>query len=303
MYLQTRKRLILLTSIVSLIGIILLLSTSVKAYEGSLVGFRTFVSGQDWTDYTSSNQQSGGGDKISAVQLDLDNSLYQKGGIEYRTHNENVGWTGWASNNAILGDSSNGIQAIRIRLSNQLKYYYDVYYRVHVPNVGWSNWAKNSQVAGSEGLGRNANILQVTILNKGVTPDGPVGNAFTQAAWVWPVVGYRNISSPFGPRNGFHHDGFDIAAPGGTPIVSAKTGTVILAAPDGNFGNCVAVEHDSGEVVYYAHMSRIASSVGQRVGAGQVIGYVGTTGNSTGNHLHMEIYNDADDNINPTTYY
>lgn len=281
----------------------LLSSTPVKAFQDSTIGYRVFSDTNGWTDYVINGTEIGG-DKLDAISIDLQDDLYAKGSIQYRTHNENIGWYDWVGNNQVVGQANCGIQALRVKLSGQLPYLYDIYYRVHVPSVGWSGWAKNGEPAGSEGLGRNVNYVQISLQRKGDLPAaGQIGNSYTENKWLWPVPGYRSISSYFGPRNSVHHDGFDIAAPSGAPIVSAKAGTVILAAPNGNFGNCVAVTQDSGETVYYAHMSRIGVVPGQKVAAGSVIGYVGTTGNSTGNHLHMEIYNYSGNMTDPLTYY
>lgn len=265
------------------------------------IAYRAYTNPGGWSKYATNGQELGG-NQIEMISIDLSDQNYAKGGIEYKTLSSNGNWSNWTNNNHDSGSAGNGLQAVRIRLTGQLQSYYDVYYRVHVPNVGWSNFGRNGEAAGSEGYGRNANLIQIMLNEKGKLP-GPTGSAFTQAKWAWPTPGYRTINSYFGPRGTTHHDGIDVGAPGGAAIVSAKAGTVILAGPAGNFGNCVAVEHDSGEVVYYAHMSRVASSVGQHVGQGELIGYVGTTGNSTGNHLHMEVYSDADELINPLNYY
>lgn len=266
----------------------------------SNIAYRAYINGS-WTDYASNGQELGTG-QIQAITIDLSDTNYQRGGIEYSVLSTNGNWTGWTNNNHESGQKGTGIQAVRIRLTAQLPYYYDLFYRVHTPNVGWSNFARNGEAAGTEGLGREISIIQIMLNPKGQLP-GPTGSAFTQAGWAWPTPGYGTVNSYFGPRWGAHHDGIDVGAPGGAPIVTAKTGTVVLAGPAGNFGNCVAVEHDSGEIVYYAHMSAVACSVGQRVNKNQLIGYVGTTGNSTGNHLHMEVYSDADELVNPLNYY
>mgnify|MGYP001167474163 CR=1 FL=1 len=102
----------------------------------------------------------------------------------------------------------------------------------------------------------------------------------------WPVNG--TLTSRFGPRWGRMHEGIDIAAPTGRPIGAAAAGTVIVAGWGGGYGNLVVVSHGSISTAY-AHMSRIAVSNGQQVSRGTVLGAVGSTGHSTGPHLHFEV--------------
>ena len=90
-------------------------------------------------------------------------------------------------------------------------------------------------------------------------------------------------------RWGRLHSGVDIAAPNGTSITAAKGGTVIMAGFNGGYGNCVIVDHGGGISTLYAHMSRITTGDGAVVKQGQQIGSVGSTGNSTGAHLHFEV--------------
>ncbi len=85
------------------------------------------------------------------------------------------------------------------------------------------------------------------------------------------------------------HTGLDIAAPNGTKIQAAAGGTITHASPMGTYGNLVIVSHGNGVETYYAHCSKILVSVGQTVSEGDTIALVGSTGNSTGNHLHFEI--------------
>ena len=111
--------------------------------------------------------------------------------------------------------------------------------------------------------------------------------------FIWPVNG--PISSGFGPRvqpiigASTFHPGVDIAASQGTPIKAAGDGVVKMAGVNGGYGNFTLIDHGGGLATGYGHQSRIAVSVGQHVSTGQVIGYVGSTGTSTGPHLHWEV--------------
>ena len=106
-----------------------------------------------------------------------------------------------------------------------------------------------------------------------------------------PVVG--TISSRFGSKSSIRksaHTGLDIAAPTGTPIIAASSGTVIHSGNRNNgYGNYIILSHGNGIQTYYAHCSQLLVSNGQTVSQGQLIGKVGSTGNSTGPHLHFEV--------------
>ncbi len=111
-----------------------------------------------------------------------------------------------------------------------------------------------------------------------------------------PINGAR-LSSPFGmrkhPIDGFNkmHKGTDFAAPEGTPIMASGDGVVVRAKWCGGGGNCIKIKHNSTYSTVYAHMSKFAYGIktGLRVKQGQIIGYVGSTGKSTGPHLHYEV--------------
>ena len=103
---------------------------------------------------------------------------------------------------------------------------------------------------------------------------------------VWPAGG--PVTSGFGVRWGRMHTGIDIGAPAGAPVAAAKGGTVIMAGFNGGYGNTVIIDHGDGLSTLYAHLSRIATGDGEVVKQGQPIGSVGSTGNSTGAHLHFE---------------
>lgn len=104
---------------------------------------------------------------------------------------------------------------------------------------------------------------------------------------VKPVSGV--ITSRFGGRWGRQHTGLDIGAPKGTKIKAAASGTVIFSGYSGSYGNVVKISHGSGIQTYYAHCSKLYVKKGEKVSAGDVIAAVGSTGRSTGNHLHFEI--------------
>ena len=103
----------------------------------------------------------------------------------------------------------------------------------------------------------------------------------------WPVSG--PVTSGFGVRWGRMHEGIDIAVGQGTPVHAAAPGTVIYAGWMEGYGNLVVVDHGNGLSTAYGHNSTLASSVGQAVTAGQVIAYSGSTGHSTGPHVHFEV--------------
>ena len=115
------------------------------------------------------------------------------------------------------------------------------------------------------------------------------------SGYIWPLDGCYVITSLFGPRNHpitgkySNHGGTDVRANYGTPIKSARGGTVMTSEYHWSYGNYVVVLHDNGTTTLYAHMSKRAVKEGQTVQQGQVLGYVGSTGSSTGNHLHYEL--------------
>ncbi len=142
------------------------------------------------------------------------------------------------------------------------------------------------------------------------TPAPDYSGYYNTGGFSWPLPGQSYISSGFGWRTlgGYsdYHRGIDIPAPYGTPIHASKSGTIITATGHGSYGNYVVIDHGlnsdgNGESTLYAHMSSIGCAVGQFVNQGDVIGYVGSTGYSTGNHLHFEIRFNGNPN-NPLNY-
>ena len=116
---------------------------------------------------------------------------------------------------------------------------------------------------------------------------GGEGGAPSSGGLVWPVRGV--ITSPYGMRWGRLHAGIDIAAPGGTPVVAAASGTVAYAGWMGGYGLIVVIAHAGGLATAYAHNASVAVSAGQAVSQGETIATVGCTGSCTGNHVHFEV--------------
>lgn len=114
-----------------------------------------------------------------------------------------------------------------------------------------------------------------------------------KSGWLWPVPSSRNITSYYGYRHIFgsrsFHYGVDIAAPVGTKIVAIKSGVVLICGSNRVSGKYVSIDHGQGIISSYRHLSGFAVKAGQRVSAGQTVGYMGSTGRSTGPHLHIDI--------------
>lgn len=140
------------------------------------------------------------------------------------------------------------------------------------------------------------------------------GGSASQAAvystgyFVFPVATYSYISSRFGERihpitgERKHHNGMDIAANMGTTVFAADGGRVVLAEWYGGYGNCIMIDHGNGYKTLYGHLSYIGVKEGQYVKQGDNIGQVGSTGNSTGPHLHFEVYSNGT-RIDPEQFY
>jgi murein DD-endopeptidase MepM/ murein hydrolase activator NlpD len=123
-----------------------------------------------------------------------------------------------------------------------------------------------------------------------------------QADWVHPMPGAATTSC-YGMRWGVLHAGVDLASPHGTPIRAVGAGTVTDAGwVFGGYGISVVIDHRNGVYTHYAHMSDVAVSPGQSVSPGQTIGYEGSTGDSTGPHLHFEVHQGMWNQIEPTSW-
>jgi len=142
-------------------------------------------------------------------------------------------------------------------------------------------------------------IIQSQALNRNLRYSG--------GRLLWPTTS-NLITSYFGYRvhpiyrTTRFHSGIDIGAPYGAPIYAAEAGKVILASYYDGYGNCIIIDHGDGVSTLYAHCSSIIVKVGQYVSKGQIIGYVGSTGNSTGPHLHFEVRINGNP-VNPLNYF
>lgn len=132
------------------------------------------------------------------------------------------------------------------------------------------------------------------------------GNTVGGVTWLVPCD-YTRFSSPYGYRihpvygDWRFHSGVDLAAPSGTPIIASRSGVVTLATYDWSAGYYVTIDHLDGYETKYLHMTHYIVSKGDYVSAGQVIGYVGSTGTSTGAHLHFGVYYNGS-SVNPANY-
>ena len=140
-------------------------------------------------------------------------------------------------------------------------------------------------------------------------PTQPTTPTYTTGtgSMVWPCPSCHTITSEFGWRihpiygTSKYHSGVDIGASYGATVIAADSGTVITAGWVSGYGNCIVISHGNGISTLYGHLSSIAVSSGQSVSRGQTIGYVGSTGNSTGPHLHWEVAVNGSQ-VNPLNY-
>jgi len=156
----------------------------------------------------------------------------------------------------------------------------------------------------------NGIIKAVAVKTSTSSTSGKTVSSNTKAPsgyYLRPVQGI--ITSPYGSRKGGFHYGIDIGNSRGTPVVAAASGTVIkvisickegVKSCGGRYGNYIVIQHPNGTRTFYAHLSRVSVNVGQTISQGETIGAVGSTGRSTGPHLHFEIENANGSKMRPT---
>lgn len=143
----------------------------------------------------------------------------------------------------------------------------------------------------------NAEIaaLEKAVAEEKARLEAEQARVYNGGVFAWPCPSYKRISDEYGNR--IHpilgtqqfHNGLDMAAPGGSPILAAYDGDVVAAAYNGSMGNYIMIDHGSGLYTIYMHCSALHVSKGQTVSKGQKIAAVGSTGRSTGNHLHFSV--------------
>jgi len=150
-----------------------------------------------------------------------------------------------------------------------------------------SREAREEYLAEVDALAAQSAALAAAIRDSQAEAGSTGTGAPSAAGLIWPVDGV--VVSGFGMRWGRLHEGIDIAASSGTPIRAAAAGTVIHAGWLGGYGNLVVVDHGNGLATAYAHASAILVGVGRQVTQGETVSLVGSTGNSSGPHLHFEV--------------
>ncbi|MEM1168547.1 MAG: peptidoglycan DD-metalloendopeptidase family protein [Cyanobacteria bacterium P01_H01_bin.35] len=170
--------------------------------------------------------------------------------------------------------------------------------------------SKDSSLMAAAPIGSNADeILNNPSIRKMVSPDLPPlgqadsylpGGSMQFTGYIWPARGV--LTSGYGWRWGRMHRGIDIAAPTGTPIFAAAPGVITYSDYAGAYGYLVEIEHPNGSLTLYAHNSQNLVRKGQKVSQGELIAKMGSTGRSTGPHLHFEIHPKGNGAVNPMAY-
>lgn len=169
-------------------------------------------------------------------------------------------------------------------------------------------YAQQAAAKKQQSASKNAGSGSADSKNSGSGSDSSGGGSYSGGGYTgsgklgWPLSIHGTFSSPYGYRGSEFHTGQDLAAGYGTPVLAAESGTVILVKYlTTSYGHYVVIDHGGSLTTLYAHMSTINVSVGDSVSRGQQIGGVGSTGRSTGNHLHFEVRVNGSP-VNPLNY-
>lgn len=283
--------------------------------------YQVHIENEGWSAWVQEGRLAGTvgqGLRIEAIRT--------QGVARYRVHVENIGWMDWVQEDEIAGTVGRGlrIEAIEIECES-------LNYQVHVQNVGWLDFARNGETAGTTGGGLRIEAMAfINNMVEDIKAAFANGNFNLKAAidfvgsgaaeffksigiggsdfgsLVAPVSG--GITSWFGYRDDVegvgssYHQGIDIGAAEGTPIGAAGAGTVTQAGWNGGYGYSVTLDHGNGLETLYGHMSEVLVAVGDVVSQLQTIGLVGSTGNSTGPHLHFSVIKDGEQ-VDPASIF
>jgi murein DD-endopeptidase MepM/ murein hydrolase activator NlpD len=166
-------------------------------------------------------------------------------------------------------------------------------------SIGWNLGSTTSVTPAKAGLSSRPSLT--TAPKTRITFTKPTGKIANIQTYVLPAKG--EFTSGYGWRWGRMHRGIDIAGPVGTPVVAAASGKVITASwDDSGFGNRIEIQHPDGTVTLYGHNSRIVTHVGATVHQGQQIAEMGSTGHSTGSHVHFQIHPAGKEAVNPMSF-
>ena len=259
------------------------------------LSYQTNVQKKGWLGNVAEGKISGTtgqGLGMGALRVKFTN-FEGKAAIQYRVHLSGSGWRNWQNSGNCAGSTSQKrtAEAFQVRLTGGMEQWFDVYYRAHVQKYGWLGWAKNGEVAGTTGASLRLEAVQIKVIPKESKFDRG-GLAQYNFQWLWPVPSSKTINQHFG-ENG--HEGLDIGGALGCNVLASMAGRVIYAregdVPGAYYGGgrFVVIEHVNGYYSHYAHLNSICVSEGQLVKQGQRIGTMGSTGVSTGVHLHFAI--------------
>lgn len=271
-----------------------------KAFlEKPVVNYCTHCRNIGWSGWVLEGMNSGKG-TIEAIKVALP-GFFGENAVSVSAHVKNKGWLNWVSGGAVAGTTGQNrqMEAVRIKLTGKIASVFDIYYRVYVQNYGWTGYAKNGAIAGTVGANRAIEGITIVLRTKGsgFNTGGPANPTLSRpqstADFVAPLTGYRTTQGWMASSK--HHLGIDIVS-SNTAVRATMAGEVVARKYNSGNGNCIVIKHSlNGRVFYsfYAHLKSgsMCVNIGQKVSAGQKIGVMGSTGNSTGPHLHFGIAN------------
>lgn len=258
-------------------------------------------------------------DVLSAIDMigeimDSDKRLFE----EYKTARENTEQVKaeYEATLAQLGEKQETLEAEKAELEEQIAAAVEVINKLQDDiDAAKAEYAKAAAAEAAAQASINAIIAQMQAEEEAARQEAAQNNqqytgtgSTATGTYIWPCPSSTYVTSAFGMRD--HplfgderpHSGIDIAGSAGSEVLAADSGTVAVATYSSSYGNYVTIYHSNGDYTLYAHMSSLAVSAGQSVTQGDVIGYVGSTGWTTGPHLHFEIRVNGS-TVDPLSYF